>query len=71
VGACRLEAEVELVADVVVDRARDADPAGLGETLEARRDVDAVAVDVASSMITSPRLMPIRNAIRSASGRLA
>ena len=31
--------------DFLVDLARDADPAGLGDALEARRYVDAVAVD--------------------------
>jgi hypothetical protein len=44
--AHRLEREVELRLDLIVDVARDADTARLGEALEARRDVDAVAVDV-------------------------
>ena len=41
-----LEGEVELAADVVVDRPRDQDAARLGELLQAGGDVDAVAVDV-------------------------
>ena len=41
-----LEDEVELAADVVVDRPRDQDAARLGKLLQARGDVDAVAVDV-------------------------
>jgi hypothetical protein len=45
--AHRLEAEVELCLDLIIDVAGDADAAGLGEALEARRDVDAVAEDVA------------------------
>jgi hypothetical protein len=36
----------EPVADMVADRARDADAAGLRQCLQSRRDVDAVAVDV-------------------------
>ena len=44
--AHRLEAEVELVLDLVVDVAGDADAAGLGEAFEAGGDVDAVAEDV-------------------------
>ena len=45
--ANELEAEIELRFDLVVDVARDADAAGLGEALEPRRDVDAIAEDVA------------------------
>ena len=41
-----LERDVEPVADLIADRARDADAAGLGELLQARGDVDAVAEDV-------------------------
>ena len=41
-----LEGELELAADVVVDRPRDQDAARLGELLQAGGDVDAVAVDV-------------------------
>jgi hypothetical protein len=41
-----LEGEVELAQHLVVDLARDADPAGRGQSLEAGGDVDAVAVDV-------------------------
>src|SRR6266849_10835860 len=47
----RLWAEVlvtqrELVAEVLADSARDADAAGVGEALETRGDVDAVAVNL-------------------------
>ena len=45
--AHRLEGEVELGLDLVPDVAGDADAAGLGQALEARGDVDAVAQDVA------------------------
>jgi hypothetical protein len=45
--AHRREGEVELALDLIVDVAGDADAARLGEALEARRDVDAVAEDVA------------------------
>ena len=41
-------------------------PPGSASTFETRRDVDAVAEDVASSTITSPRLMPMRNWIQRA-----
>ncbi len=34
------------IADALVDDREDADPTGLGERLQARRDVDAVAVKV-------------------------
>ena len=40
-----LEREFELAVHLVVDLGRDADAAWLGERLDARRDVDAVAVD--------------------------
>ncbi len=40
--------ELEARADGVVDRAGDADAARLGQALQARGDVDAVAVDVAA-----------------------
>ena len=41
-----LEADLEAVSHLVVDGARDEDTAGLGERLEPRRDIDAVAEDV-------------------------
>ena len=41
-----LEVEVQLALDLVVDVARDADPAGLGQALQTGGDVHAVAVDV-------------------------
>jgi hypothetical protein len=41
-----LEAEVELAGDLVVDRRRDEDAAGLGDALQPRGDVDAVAQQV-------------------------
>ena len=37
---------VEPVADLIAHGARDADAAGLGEHLETRRDVDAIAEDI-------------------------
>ena len=40
------EANVDPIADALVDDRGDADPTGLGERLQARRDVDAVAVKV-------------------------
>ena len=43
-----LERKVELAAYLVVDLGRDADSAGAGERLDARRDIDAVAVDPVS-----------------------
>ena len=43
------KAKVELVADLVDDGLRDADPAGLGKRLEPRGDIDAVAIDVVPS----------------------
>jgi hypothetical protein len=59
-----LEAEIELVAHLVVYDPADADSARLGQGFEAGGDVDAVAVMSPSSMIISPRLMPMRNSIR-------
>jgi hypothetical protein len=43
-----LEGDIELVAHLVVHHAADADPAGFGERLQPRRDVDPVAKDVAA-----------------------
>ena len=42
-----LVADLEPVADLIAHRRRYADAAGLGDRLEARRDIDAVAEDVA------------------------
>ena len=42
-----VEFEGQPVAHLVVHGARDADPAGLGQRFEPRRDIDAVAQDVA------------------------
>ena len=42
-----LEGDVEPVADLVAHRRRDADAARLGQRLEPRGDIDAVAEDVA------------------------
>jgi hypothetical protein len=42
-----LEAVGELAPDMVVDAARDADAAGLGQPLETHGNIDAVAEDVA------------------------
>ena len=44
--AAVLERGVDAAADALVDDRGDADPTGLGDTFKARRDVDAVAVDV-------------------------
>ena len=44
--AHRLEAKGDLVLDLVVDIARDADAAGLGQLLQSRGNVHAVAIDV-------------------------
>ena len=44
--AAILETNVDPVADAFVDDRGDADPAGLGERLQPRGDVDAIAVDV-------------------------
>ena len=41
-----LEPDVDAIADAFVDDRGDADPAGLGERLQARGDIDAIAVDV-------------------------
>ena len=41
-----LEAEIELVADLVAHDPADADPAGLGQSFQPRRDIDAIAEDV-------------------------
>jgi hypothetical protein len=46
VAAERTEIESELVFDLIVDRLRDADGAGLGECLESGGDIDAIAKDV-------------------------
>ena len=44
--AAVLEADVDAIADAFVDDRGDADAAGLGQRLQPRGDVDAVAVDV-------------------------
>ena len=44
-----VEAEVDLVADLIVDRAGDADPARLRHALQARRDVDPVAEQIVAA----------------------
>ena len=41
-----LERIGQLVADLVAHRPGNADPAGLGERFQARRDIDTVAEDV-------------------------
>ena len=41
-----LEANVNAIADAFIDNRRDTDAAGLGERLEPRSDVNAVAVDI-------------------------
>ena len=44
--AAVLKANVDPIADALVDNRGDADPAGLGERLQARGDVDAIAINV-------------------------
>ena len=44
--AAVLEANVDPIADAFVDDRGDADPAGLGQRLQPRGDIDAIAVDV-------------------------
>ncbi len=46
-GAEILEIEIDLAGDLLVDDLRYIDAAGLGQRLDPRRDVDAVAEDVA------------------------
>src|SRR5439155_16636135 len=43
-----LEREIELVAHLVAYEAIDANPAGFGQRLESRRNVNTIAVDVAT-----------------------
>ena len=43
-----LELHLQLAANLAIDIARDADPARLGERLEPRRQIDAVAIEVAA-----------------------
>ena len=43
-----LELHLQLAANLAVDIARDADAAGLGERLEPRRQIDAVAIEIAA-----------------------
>ena len=45
-AAAVAKGQVELVPDLIVDRAGNGDAAGCGECLDARRDVDPVAEDV-------------------------
>ena len=40
-----LEGEIQFTVHLLVDLRRDADAAGVGEGLDARRDIDTVAVD--------------------------
>src|SRR5882724_10201347 len=42
------ESEIEPVANMVADRSGDRDPAGRGDALQARRDVDTVAKNIVS-----------------------
>src|SRR6185437_13892558 len=44
--AARLDADRDLAANLIGDRARDVDRTGLGQSLDPRRDIDAVAVNV-------------------------
>ena len=47
-AAERMVIEIELVPDLLVNGMGDANRAGLGESLEAGGDVDAIAEDVAA-----------------------
>ena len=53
----------QLVGDLLVHRARNADAADLGEAFEARGDVDAIAEQSPSRSTTSPMVMPMRKLI--------
>ena len=44
--AAVVETNVDPIANALVDDRRDADPARLGERLQARRDIDTIAVDI-------------------------
>nr|WP_235983676.1 hypothetical protein [Bradyrhizobium australiense] len=53
-----LDVESYLVARVIENRLRDADAAGLGDPLKSRRDVDAVAKEVAAFDHDVPKIDP-------------
>jgi len=63
-----LKLDVELVAYLVAHHSADTDPAGLGARFEAGGDIDAVTDMSCSSMMMSPRLIPMRNSIRRSAG---
>lgn len=56
-----LEANVDPIANALVDDRGDADTAGPSKRLQAHRDVDAIAVAVVVFNDASPRLIPIRS----------
>jgi hypothetical protein len=60
-----LERAIKPIPDLIAHNPADADPAGLGQRLQTRRDVHPIAEDVFPSAMTSPRLIPMRNSIRS------
>jgi len=63
-----LESVSQLVADLFADHPADADPVGLSEDFQARRDIHIIAEDVALLGDHAPRLMPIRNLVHWSSG---
>jgi hypothetical protein len=65
-----LERVRELISDLVSRHPRDVDPAGLGERLRAATFTPSPKMS-SSSAITSPRLIPTRNSIRSSGGVVA
>ena len=61
----RLVSADQFVLYLFENAARDVNLAGIGNTLEARSNIDAVTVNVVSvSTMTSPRLTPIRYSIQ-------
>jgi hypothetical protein len=53
-----LERKIELVAHLVAHDPADGDPAGLGQRFEASRNIDAVAVDIASVLYDVAEIDP-------------
>jgi hypothetical protein len=66
-----VRSECDLALDMVVDGTRDADFSRLGQSLEARCDVYAVAQDVAVLDDDVTRLIPMRNWMRRPSTSVA
>jgi hypothetical protein len=60
-----LERKGQPITYVIADHIGDEHAAGIGQSLDPRCDVDAVAIKVvALETITSPRLMPMRSSMR-------